>query len=73
MIIIFFLCCKSSKLFTFKNDTYDKISRIDNLIKEKLQIFYNKKNESKLINEETSYLLDQAFNLRDSFYDGNFF
>jgi hypothetical protein len=55
----------------FTNDTNNKISTIDNLIKGELQKLNNKKNESKLIDKETSYLLDQSINLRDSFYDGN--
>ena len=55
----------------FTNDTNNKISTIDNLIKGELQTLNNKKNESKLIDKETSYLLDQSINLRDSFYDGN--
>jgi hypothetical protein len=55
----------------FTNDTHKKISTIDNLIKGELQTLNNKKNESKLIDKETSYLLDQSINLRDSFYDGN--
>lgn len=55
----------------FTNDTHKKISTIDNLIKGELQRLNNKKNESKLIDKETSYLLDQSINLRDSFYDGN--
>ena len=55
----------------FTNYTNNKISTIDNLIKGELQKLNNKKNESKLIDKETSYLLDQSINLRDSFYDGN--